>query len=214
MKESLRKDNTMITKVDFKKTLRELYNPSKKGFHFLEIPGMNFLMLDGQGDPNTSLEYQQAVDALYTMSYGIKFAIKSQGFDHIVPPLEGLWWMEDMNEFSLANKARWEWTMMIMQPEWVTAEWVEKVRNETIKKKSNPTISHVRFELYEEGLVVQTLYTGAYANEAPTIAEMHQIIKANGYQTNGKHHEIYLGDPRKTSPERLKTILRQPVQKV
>jgi hypothetical protein len=214
MKESLRKDNTMITKVDFKKTLRELYNPSKKGFHFLEIPGMNFLMLDGQGDPNTSLEYQQAVDALYTMSYGIKFALKSQGFDHIVPPLEGLWWMENMNEFSLANKARWEWTMMIMQPEWVTAEWVEKVRNETIKKKSKTTISHVRFELYEEGLVVQTLYTGTYANEAPTIGEMHQIIKTNGYQTYGKHHEIYLGDPRKTSPERLKTILRQPVQKV
>jgi hypothetical protein len=175
---------------------------------------MYFLMLDGKGDPNTSLEYQQAIEALYTMSYGIKFALKSQGFDHIVPPVEGLWWMVNMNEFSLANKARWEWTMMIMQPEWVTTEWVEIVRNESMKKKSNPSITQIRFDLYEEGLVVQTLYTGAYENEAPTIAEMHKFIKTNGYQTNGKHHEIYLGDPRKTSPERLKTILRQPVRKV
>jgi hypothetical protein len=204
----------MITKVDFKKTLKQLYNPSEKGFHFVDVPKMNFFMLDGKGNPNTSLEYQQAIDALYTMSYGIKFALKSRGFDHIVPPLEGLWWMQNMNEFSLANKARWEWTMMIMQPEWVTTEWVDKVRNEAIKKKSNPLISQIRFDLYDEGLVVQTLYTGAYENEAPTIAEMHHFIKNNGYQTNGKHHEIYLGDPRKTSPERLKTILRQPVRKV
>jgi hypothetical protein len=204
----------MGDKVDFKKTLRQLYNPSIKGLHLVEVPRMYFLMLDGKGDPNTSLEYQQAIEALYTMSYGIKFALKSQGFDHIVPPVEGLWWMVNMNEFSLANKARWEWTMMIMQPEWVTTEWVEIVRNESMKKKSNPSITQIRFDLYEEGLVVQTLYTGAYENEAPTIAEMHKFIKTNGYQTNGKHHEIYLGDPRKTSPERLKTILRQPVRKV
>jgi hypothetical protein len=204
----------MITKVDFKKALKQLYNPSKKGFHLVEVPKMSFLMLDGKGDPNNSVEYQQAIDALYSMSYGIKFALKSQGFDHIVPPLEGLWWMDNMNEFNNANKSRWEWTMMIMQPDWVTTEWVEKVRNETSKKKSLPSLPKTRFEMYDEGLVVQILYTGAYDNEAPTIAEMQKFITTNGYVTNGKHHEIYLGDPRKTSPERLQTILRQPIRKV
>ncbi len=204
----------MNTKVDFKKALKPLYNPSQKGFHFLEVPPMNFLMLDGVGDPNTSLDYQQAVEALYSISYGLKFALKIQGFDHIVPPLEGLWWMGDMNEFTLENKARWEWTMMIMQPEWVTAEWVEKVRDMTIKKKDNPSLSTVRFEFYDEGLSVQLLYTGAYKNEAPTIAEMHKFINTHGYRPNGKHHEIYLGDPRKSSPDRLQTILRQPIRKV
>ena len=133
--------------MDFKKVLKPLYNPSQKGFHFVEVPAMNFLMLDGVGDPNTSLDYQQAVEALYSMSYGLKFALKNQGFDHIVPPLEGLWWMGDMNEFTVANKARWEWTMMIMQPEWVTTEWVEKVRDMTIKKKDNPSLSTIRFEI-------------------------------------------------------------------
>lgn len=204
----------MAGKVDFKKVLKLFYNPSQKGFHIIEVPIMNFIKMDGIGDPNISIDYQQAVDALYSMSYGLKFALKSQGFDHIVPPLEGLWWMDDMSEFTTANKSRWKWTMMIMQPEWVTSDWVEKVRIETMKKKDNPFISQCRFEPYDEGLVLQTLYTGAYADEAPTIADMHKHIKVNGYQAHGKHHEIYLGDPRKTSPERLHTILRQPVRKI
>ncbi|MFZ0532844.1 MAG: GyrI-like domain-containing protein [Anaerolineales bacterium] len=203
----------MSIKVDFKKTLKQFYNPPKGRFHLVEVPEMNFLMLDGEGNPNTSLDYQQAIEALYSISYGIKFALKSSGFEHIVPPLEGLWWMENMNEFSLANKDRWKWTMMIMQPEWVTTEWVEKVRQDTRKKKNNSFLTKVRFETFTEGLAVQVLYTGAYEKEAPTIAEMHEFIKTNGYQTNGKHHEIYLGDPRKTSPERLQTILRQPIRK-
>lgn len=204
----------MSTKVDFKKALKQLYNPPKGSFYIVDVPQMNFLMLDGKGDPNTSVDYQQAIDALYTMSYGIKFALKSQGYDHIVPPLEGLWWMENMNEFSVANKNRWEWTMMIMQPEWITTEWVEKVRQDAKKKKSNASLSEVRFDNYNEGLAVQILYTGAYENESPTIAELHRFITSNGYQTNGKHHEIYLSDIRKTSPDRLQTILRQPIRKI
>lgn len=204
----------MGIKVDFKKVLKQLYNPTKGGFHLLEVPPMNFLMLDGKGDPNTSLEYQQAIDALYTMSYGIKFALKSEGYDHIVPPLEGLWWMENMDEFTLANKYRWEWTMMIMQPEWVTTEWVEKVRKDAKKKKSNVSLSEVRFEVFNEGFVVQILYIGEYDKEAPTIAEMHKFITTNGYQTYGKHHEVYLSDIRKTSPDKLQTILRQPIRKL
>jgi len=202
----------MSIKVDYKKTLKHLYNPPKGDFHVVDVPEMNFLMLDGKGDPNISGDYQQAVEALYTISYGIKFAHKAQGFDHVVPPLEGLWWMENMNDFTLANKDSWEWTMMIMQPEWVTDDSVEKVRHDAIKKKKLASLTKVRFGPYREGLSVQFLYTGAYENEAPTIAAMHQYIKINGYLTNGKHHEIYLGDPRKISPEKLLTILRQPIR--
>jgi hypothetical protein len=175
---------------------------------------MNFLMVDGRGDPNTSLEYQQAIEVLYNLSYGIKFALKSQGYDHIIPPLEGLWWMENMNEFTRDNIERWEWTMMIMQPEWVSVETVERVRSGVVKKKGNSNAERVRFERYIEGSALQTLYIGAYDDEAPVIAEMHNFININGYQTNGKHHEIYLSDVRKIPAEKLQTILRQPIRQV
>ena len=204
----------MTEKVDFRKTLKNLYNPGKGSFQLIEVPPMNFLMIDGKGDPNTAVEYQQAVEALYAMSYGIKFALKSQGVDYIVPPMEGLWWMEDMNEFTVANKPRWEWTMMIMQPEWVSGALVEKVKDKTYKKKGNPALQKIKFECYREGLSVQILYFGAYSNESSTIADMHDYIKRNGYKTNGKHHEIYLGDPRKSAPDKLQTILRQPICKI
>jgi hypothetical protein len=203
----------VVTKIDFKKTLKYLYNPSNVGFHIVDVPPMNFLMINGMGDPNASEKYTEAIEYLYSMSYGLKFALKSQGVDHIVPPLEGLWWMENMDEFTMANKYRWEWTMMIMQPEWVTTEWVEKVKTDVIKKKKLASLSNMKFETYHEGLSVQILYTGPYDQEAPTIAEMHKFIKSNGYQTNGKHHEIYIGDVRKTPPEKLQTILRQPIRK-
>lgn len=203
----------MTTKVDFRKTLKNLYQPQKGNFHFVEVPAMNFLMIDGKGDPNTSVEYQQALEVLYAMSYGIKFASKSQGLDYIVPPLEGLWWMEDMSEFTLANKPRWEWTMMIMQPEWIVPETVEKVREKTYKKKGSSSLHKIRFDEYHEGVSVQILYIGAYREEAPTIAEMHKFIEQNGYLPRGKHHEIYLGDPRKTTEDKLQTILRQPISK-
>jgi hypothetical protein len=203
----------MAHKVDYKKTLRQLYNPSIHGIHLVKVPKMNFLMVDGAGNPNTSLEYQQAIAALYTMSYGIKFAFKKQGYDHVVPPLEGLWWMENMHDFSLVNKDQWKWTMMIMQPKWVTAEWVKEALLNAMKKKDNPSLSLIRFDNFHEGLCVQTLYKGAYVDEAPTIAKIHEYIRTNGFMTNGKHHEIYLGDPRKTSPEKLLTILRQPIRK-
>jgi hypothetical protein len=203
----------MTQKVDLQKTYKHLYNPTEKGFHFVDVPDMNYIMLDGTGNPNTSEHYQQVVKALYSMSYGIKFALKAQGFDYSVPPLEGLWWMVNMSEFTLENINSWEWTMMIMQPEWVTDAVVESVREVKFRKKKLPLLKNVRFDIYKEGLSVQILYTGAFKNEAPTIAEMHNFIDTNGYQTYGKHHEIYLSDPRKTSEEKLRTILRQPVRK-
>jgi hypothetical protein len=201
------------TKIDFRKTLKYLYNPSKIGFHIVDVQSMNFLMINGVGDPNTSEKYTEAIEYLYSMSYGLKFALKSQGVDHIVPPLEGLWWMENMGEFTMENKYRWKWTMMIMQPEWVTTEWVEKVKTDVIRKKRLTSLSNIKFETYDEGLSVQILYTGPYDKEASTIAEMHNFIKSNGYQKNGKHHEVYIGDVRKTPPEKLQTILRQPIRK-
>jgi hypothetical protein len=202
----------MSEKVDFKKVYKQLYGPPKAGFQVVEVPKMNFLMVDGVGNPNSAPAYQQAAEALYSLSYAIKFALKKQGLDYLVPPLEGLWWVDDMNEFSLANKDAWQWTMMIMQPDSVTETLVEKARQALKEKKQLPSLGNVRFESYTEGLSVQILYTGAYEDEAPTIAEMHKFLKNQKYLANGKHHEVYLSDPRKTPTEKLKTILRQPVR--
>jgi hypothetical protein len=147
------------------------------------------------------------------MAYTIKFALKPQGFEYTVPPLEGLWWMENMAEFSLETKDRWDWTMMIMQPEFVTVDLVERIKGDVARKKNPTSLSRLRFETYSEGMSVQIMYFGAYADEGPAIAKMHAFINNNGYITNGKHHEIYLGDPRKSAPERLKTVIRQPILK-
>jgi hypothetical protein len=203
-----------MIKIDFKKELKHLYNPSKKEFSIVDVPVMKFLMIDGQGNPNTAPAYQQAVEALYGTAFPLKFVIKKQGFDYTVPPLEGLWWVDDMSEFSVEVKDQWKWTMMIMQPEQVTPELVEQIRGEVIKKKDLPSLSKLRFETYKESLCVQIMYIGPYADEGPTIARMHAFIEAEGYIRNGKHHEIYLGDPRRTAPEKLKTVIRQPVLKV
>jgi hypothetical protein len=201
-----------MAKVDFKKALKHLYNPSQKAFSVVDVPPMNFLMLDGHGDPNNNPAYQEVVDTLYTMAYAVKFALKPQGFDYVVPPLEGLWWIEDMAQFSLASKEEWDWTMMIMQPERVTAELVEQVRADVARKKDPPALPRLRFGAYHEGLAVQIMYIGPYADEGPTIARMHAFAAAEDYALRGKHHEIYLSDPRRTPPERLKTVIRQPIR--
>lgn len=197
--------------IDIRKDLKSLYSPSHKEFSIVEAPPLNFLMIDGHGDPNHAPQYQQAVEALYALAYPIKFALKKQGYDYVVPPLEGLWWMENMAEFSLERKADWDWTMMIMQPEPVTAPLVGRVRSEVMAKKNMEALARVRLEEYAEGLAVQILYYGAYADEGPTIARLHAFAREQGYVLRGKHHEIYLGDPRRTAPEKLKTIIRQPV---
>ncbi len=202
-----------MTKRDFKKELKHLYQPSAKDFSVVEVPPMNFLMIDGHGDPNNNPDFQGGMDVLYGMVYTIKFALKPRGIEFVVPPSEALWWMEDMSEFSLENKSRWDWTMMIMQPEEVTADIVEQAKLELARKKNPPALPRLRYEMYDEGLSVQILYFGPYADEGPTIARMHNFIHEKGYAMNGKHHEIYLSDPRRTAPERLKTVIRQPVKK-
>ena len=201
-----------MAKRDFKKELKHLYQPSAKEFSVVEVPPMNFLMIDGHGDPNNNPDFQGGMDALYGMVYTIKFALKPQGIEFVVPPSEALWWMDDMSEFSMETKDRWDWTMMIMQPDEVTDEIVEEARLELARKKDPPALSKLRYEKFDEGLSVQIMYFGAYADEGPTITRMHDFIRDNGYQTNGKHHEIYLGDPRRTAPEKLKTVIRQPIK--
>lgn len=201
-----------MKKVDYKKEMKHLFNPPKDEFTFVDVPEMKFLMIDGQGDPNKEPAYQEAVEALYAMSYAVKFELKGQGFDYVVPPLEGLWWAQDMSVFKLEEKKKWLWTMMIMQPEQVTFELVEQLLPEVKLKKDLPALERLRLENYHEGLAVQIMYIGPYADEGPTISQMHAFIKDVGYEIVGKHHELYLGDPRRTAPEKLKTVIRQPVR--
>jgi hypothetical protein len=203
-----------MSPLDLKKELAHLYNPSGKAFALVEVPELPFLMVDGAGDPNTSPAYAAALGALYAVAYGIRFALKAQGFEYVVPPLEGLWWAPDMDAFTLSDKSAWLWTMMILQPEQVTEELVAQVRDEALRKKKQPEIAQVRLERYHEGLAAQVLYTGPWADEGPTIAAMHAYIAEQGCELTGKHHEIYLGDPRRTPPEKLKTIIRQPARRL
>ncbi|HLE13461.1 MAG TPA: GyrI-like domain-containing protein [Anaerolineales bacterium] len=201
-------------KLDYKKDLKQLYFPRVGVYEVVEVPSMKFLMIDGHGDPNDNPVYQEAVSALYTLAYGLRFALKSQGVEAVVPPLEGLWWAEDINAFTLERKDRWDWTMMIMQPEMVTPELFAEVRRKAVQKKGVPALERVRLETFAQGLCVQTMYLGAYKDEGPTIAAMHAFLREYGYDFNGKHHEIYLGDPRKSTPDKLKTVIRQPVKPV
>ncbi|MFP4344367.1 MAG: GyrI-like domain-containing protein [Anaerolineales bacterium] len=204
-----------MSKIDLKRELKALYKPPKDRFTIIEVPEMNYLMIDGHGDPNTSADYQAAVEALYAVAYAVKFALKDdpQTEDYVVPPLEGLWWVEEMSEFSIEEKGAWDWTMMILQPEWVTAEVVEQALEEAARKKDLPALDKLRFAPYDEGLAAQILYIGPYADEGPTIAALHDFIREQGGELRGKHHEIYLSDPRRTAPEKLKTIIRQPFHK-
>jgi hypothetical protein len=202
----------MMHKIEIIKTVyKDQYTANKKDFKIIDIPPMNFLMLDGKGNPNTTPAYKSAVETLYAVSYALKMAIKKEeGIDYAVMPLEGLWWSENLSKFSLDTKEDWLWTMMIMQPEYVTQDWITRIIPEVTKKKNLPAIAKLRFESYHEGPSVQIMHTGPYEDEAPTIAEMHAFIAENNWKPSGKHHEIYFNDPNRTAPERLKTLLRQP----
>jgi hypothetical protein len=203
-----------MNKIDYKKELKHLYKPSAKKVEFVEVPEMNFFMVDGKGNPNTSKDFSDAVEALYSLSYTIKFMIKKgeQQIDYGVLPLEGLWWVDDMKEFNQENKDAWQWTVMIMQPELVTQEIVDEAIEKVKTKKDLPALKKIRFEKFYEGKAAQTLHIGQFSEEGPTIERVHNFIKDNGYELRGKHHEIYLSDIRKASPERWKTVIRQPIK--
>jgi hypothetical protein len=195
------------------KDLRDLYRPPAREPVLVDVPEMAFLMIDGSGDPNTSPEYRRAVEALYAVSYTAKFSLKRgpESIDFKVMPLEGLWWSEDMAVFLEGRKDAWRWTMMITQPDVVTPAHIEEAIAEAGRKKNLPALGKVRLERFDEGLCAQIMHVGPYTAERPTIERLHAFIAEQDRAPRGKHHEIYLGDPRRAAPERLRTIVRQPV---
>lgn len=209
---------------DFKKEYKELYAP-KSTPALVQVPVMSFLMVNGKGNPNTEVEYKQAVEALYTLAYGIKMSKMSgqqpEGyFDFVVPPLEGLWWLEGepFNGTVLHRKEDFCWTMMLRQPEFVTSAVFEAAKATAKKKKPLVNTSKVYLESFEEGLCAQVMHIGPYDDEPTTIAMLDDFITRSGYLTvmsgRRQHHEIYLSDPNKTEAQKMKTVLRHPVVKI
>lgn len=203
-----------MSKIDYKKELKHLYTASAKQPVLVDVPTLNYLSVDGTGNPNTSSAYQEAVQALFSLAYTIKFSIKksSTGVDYGVMPLEGLWWVDDMRQFSVTRKDEWKWTLLIMQPSTVTKSIVEACRSELARKKDLPTLAKVKFAAFNEGKAAQILHIGPFSEEGPTIAKLHAFIEASGFKLAGKHHEIYLSDIRRAAPAKWKTIIRQPVE--
>lgn len=207
-----------MPKIDLKKENKKLYKPSSKEVSIIDVPEMNYLMIDGEGDPNISQEYRNAIEALFSVSYKVKFIfVKETTQDYVVMPLEGLWWAENMEDFSIEDKSNWKWTAMIRQPDLIMKNVVEKAIEEVEKKKKLPALSRIRFETLHEGLSAQIMHLGPYSEEEPTIEKLHNFVEEKGYEFNSsmpgeKHHEIYLNDTRRTKSEKLKTIIRQPIK--
>ncbi|MDD5169611.1 MAG: GyrI-like domain-containing protein [Syntrophales bacterium] len=203
-----------MRKIDYKKEMKHLYDAPAKNPEIVEVPPMNFLMINGDGDPNISERYKDSVEALFGLSYTLKFMIKKSKMqiDYGVMPLEGLWWADDMTAFKRNKKELWKWTGMIMQPEYVTNELFIEAREIVIKKKDNPVLQDVRLEAFIEGKAAQIMHIGPFSEEGPTIEKLHKYIEANGEKLSGKHHEIYLSDIRRSAPEKWKTIIRQPME--
>lgn len=205
--------------IDLKKENKELYNPSAKEVSIVDVPEMNFLIIDGEGDPNISQEYQDSIEALFSVSYKVKFISKKENSqDYVVMPLEGLWWVENMKEFTVQDKSGWKWTAMIRQPDFITKDMIKKAVQEVEKKKKLPALSRIKFQSLHEGLSVQIMHIGPYSQEGPTVEKLHNFIEEKGYEFNGslpgkKHHEIYISNILRTKPEKLKTIIRQPMKR-
>jgi hypothetical protein len=200
-------------KTEFKKQV-ETYTARRGRFEVMTVPAMQFLMIDGHGDPNTSKAYEEALTTIYPVAYKVKFMSKGElGRDYSVMPLEALWWSDDMDSFTSArDKSRWKWTVMNMIPDWITPEHLDVACRTVSSKGGGPALDALRLERFDEGLSVQTLHVGSYDDEAPVLDAMHnEFIPAQSLRMTGKHHEVYLSDPRRTSADKLKTILRQPV---
>lgn len=208
-----------MQKIDYKKELKHLYGTTaKEGVVEVTVPPQNYLMVDGEGNPNTAQAYKEAVEALYSLAYTIKFIVKKSeaAIDYTVMPLEGLWWTDNMEEFSVERKGDWKWTMLIMQPPPVTQAIVAQAldalqEKNKQKKKTLPALAKVRFDTLEEGRAAQILHIGPFTAEGPTIEKLHHHIATSGHSLRAKHHEIYLSDIRKADPAKWKTIIRQPM---
>ncbi len=193
-------------------SLEALYKVKATQPEIVHVTAFNFVKIDGQGDPNTSETYRNAVEALYTVSYALKFTLKRNALlEYKVFPLEGLWWADEYEAFSTDRKGDWRWTLMIAQPPEVTQEHFVNVLEEVRRKKNPLALERLRFESFDEGLSAQVMHIGPYGEEAPTIERLHTFILEGGHRLSGLHHEIYLGDPRRAKPEKLKTVIRQPI---
>ncbi len=203
----------MSEKLDFKKELKQFYQPPPNEFVEIEMPELRFVMIDGEGDPNTVEAYPRALEWLYSTSYAMKFSSKNiLKRDYVVPPLEGLWWADDPADFVARNKDAWKWTMMIMVPDFITEEMYGAAVEKTMEKLGTAP-SSLRLRSLCEGLCLQTMHIGSYDDEGPTLAKLHdQLMPERSVTFNGPHHEIYIGDPRRVQPDRLKTVLRQPIR--
>ena len=198
-----------MAKIDLKKDMKQLYGQSPKAPSIVDVPPMNFMMIDGTGDPKDSQAFIDAVSALNSASFRLKFAVKkTRGIDYAVMPTEGLWWTERLEDFNIEDATNWLWTIMIMQPDFVTADEVTQAVAAAKAKKKLPALDLIRFDSYREGRVAQILHVGSYAAEKPTIDKLHSFIAEQGAMITGKHHEIYLNDPNRVAPEKLKTIIR------
>ncbi len=201
-----------MDKIDLKSELKTLYKPSAKEVVAIDVPAFNFLMIDGEGNPNTSTDYKEAVEALYSVSYNIKFALKREkALDYVVMPLEGLWWADDLTSFNRNAKDSWKWTMMIMQPPEASKQMVQSAIASVQDKKGLPGLKKIRFAQFKEGRSAQTMHIGPFSAEGPTVQGVHDFITGRS-ALRGKHHEIYLSDIRRAAPEKWKTIIRQPME--
>ncbi|MFZ2088575.1 MAG: GyrI-like domain-containing protein [Desulfobaccales bacterium] len=201
-----------MDKIDLKKDLKQLYSASADTIGIIEVPPLKYLMAEGQGDPNTAPAFQQAAETLFRLSYTLKFMMKKeQGLDWTVMPLEGLWCADDLAAYAEDRRDEWKWTLMILQPDFITRENLDRAAELVRSKKGAPPLYDTTFGRHTDGQSAQILHVGPYAGEPATIARLHRFIREKGYHFAGKHHEIYLGDPRRTAPEKLKTILRQPI---
>jgi hypothetical protein len=200
-------------KIDLKKTI-DSFKARRGSFRVLDVPELSYLMIDGHGDPNASPMFAEAIESLYPIAYKLKFASKvNLGRDYVVPPLEGLWWADDMASFTTArDRSEWHWTLLSVVPEWIEPAMFPDAVEAAAAKGTATRLSDVRLEALIEGRCVQTLHVGSFDDEAPVLERMHhELIPGNGLEMTGRHHEIYLSDFRRVVPERQRTILRQPV---
>jgi hypothetical protein len=202
-----------MEKIDLKKALKPLYQSSTKAVVQVTVPPMSYLIVDGKGDPNNSQEFADAITAVYSVAYTLKFMVKkgATGIDYGVMPLEALWWAEDMSQFTQNDKSNWLWTVLVAQPDFISKAMVEVAIADVKKRKDPVALPKLRFEIFDEGVCAQLMHIGPFSEEGPNIERVHQFIEAGGGKLRGKHHEIYLSDLRKAAPEKWKTIIRQPM---
>ena len=206
-----------MKKLDLKKQWKQFYGAKAGVIAVVDVPPLTYLMVDGEGDPNTAKTFQEAIEALFSLSYTLKFTLKKspRAIDYGVMPLEALWWADDPRNFGCADhqadKSKWKWTAMIVQPDVISQMDVDAAFVQVRKKKNSVALDRARFETLVEGISAQVLHIGPFSAEGPAIQRIHGFALAAGKELRGKHHEIYLSDPRRTAPEKLKTILRRPM---